>query len=281
MSNNKNSHRRFEQYLIEKKLRERILKSKKTERHEIIAAAYEELFISFPDHDVFHVSDKDRLRVGRLSAGLIAPLLPPQGRILEVGCGRGDTINSLSSMGFSCWGVEASQVMVKMARMQNNAVVVQGMADQLEFDDGFFDCVFSQEMIEHMHPEDLPGHFREAYRVLRSEGFFSVETPNRTTGPQDVSRSFSNIAQGLHLKEYSVAELIRMFRDNGFINVKCLLVPQALARRSRIVHLLSRVPAEVKIIQDVFLELVPFKRIKPYIGKTIGLDDIFIFAKKP
>jgi ubiquinone/menaquinone biosynthesis C-methylase UbiE len=75
---------------------------------------------------------------------MIAPLLPVKGRVLEVGCGRGDTIHALASMGFSCWGIEVSETMVNMANDLGGATVVQGTADRLNFEDGFFDCVFSR-----------------------------------------------------------------------------------------------------------------------------------------
>lgn len=275
------AHRRYQQFLFEKALRERILASAREERPNVITAGYDELFSSFPDHTVFAGSQEGRARIGRLSAGMIAPLLPVKARVLEVGCGRGDTIHALSAMGFSCWGIEISETMVNMANELGGATVVQGTADRLNFQDGFFDCVFSQEMIEHLHPDDSKIHIQDAFRVLRSNGIFSIETPNRTTGPQDVSRGVGSEAQGLHLKEYSVAELIQLLHENGFIKIRSLLAPQVLARRLRIIHLMTRVPAEVKMVQDALLNLIPFQEAKSYIGKAIGLDDIFIFAAKP
>jgi 2-polyprenyl-3-methyl-5-hydroxy-6-metoxy-1,4-benzoquinol methylase len=274
-------HRKYAQFLLEKSLRERILSSTKKKRSKIVSDAYNELFASFPDHNVFDILTKDRVKIGRLNAGLVSPLLPATARILEVGCGRGDTIHALAAMGFSCWGIEVSDSMVNLARENGSAAIIRGTADQLNFEDGFFDCVFSQEVIEHLHPDDLPKHVQEAFRVLRPNGIFSVETPNRTTGPQDVSRGISKKAQGLHLKEYSVIELLHLLRNNGFIKVQSLLAPQFVARRSPVIHHLSRVPAEVKAAQDILLDLIPSLTLKSNVGKALGLDDIFIFAFKP
>jgi 2-polyprenyl-3-methyl-5-hydroxy-6-metoxy-1,4-benzoquinol methylase len=77
-----------------------------------------------------------------------------------------------------------------------------GTATQLDFQAGFFDLVVSQQVIEHVHPEDVPIHLREVARVLRAGGTVAIETPNRRTGPQDVSRGFAVEAEGLHLREW-------------------------------------------------------------------------------
>ncbi len=51
-------------------------------------------------------------------------------------------------------------------------------------------------------------------------GAFICITPNRLAGPQDISRYFDPVATGLHLKEYLIAELAKLFRDAGFTQVR-------------------------------------------------------------
>jgi SAM-dependent methyltransferase len=159
--------------------------------------------------------------------------------------------------------------------------IVFGAADQFDFPDKSFDVVFSQQVLEHVHPDDVPRHFSEGFRVLRQGGMFAVETPNRRTGPQDVSRGFVPVAEGLHLKEWTVRELIGLFRRAGFTKLRGLLAPPAAARRSSALHRWSRVPAQVKVAQDLFLSLVPRLDLRSFVGRLIGLDDVFIFGRKP
>jgi 2-polyprenyl-3-methyl-5-hydroxy-6-metoxy-1,4-benzoquinol methylase len=271
--------RRRQQYELEKSLREEILSSSRQNRCSIVASVYAKLFSAFPDHSVFEIALEERLQKGKLSAGLIAPLLPESAKVLEVGCGRGDTLMVLKSMGYNCIGIEASS---HMLNMHNSDLDVQfGTADKLNFDNDIFDAVFCQEVLEHLHPDDVPLFFQESFRVLKSGGILSVETPNKTTGPQDISRGFSTIAQGLHLKEWTVSELNEQFLLAGFRNIKSILSPQFLARRYSFVHRLTKVPIQFKHFQDIILRFIPNLSLRTFIGKCIGLDDIYLFGKKP
>mgnify|MGYP001585549299 CR=1 FL=1 len=275
-------NRRRQQFELERALRQEILESPKEVRTSIVASAYEKLFAAFPDHSVFDASPEERHRKGRLSAEMVAPLLPKSSRVLEVGCGRGDTLTALRVLGYDCIGVEPSIHMLNICTESDTRVNVRfGTADKLDFPDNCFDGVFCQEVMEHLHPEDVPRFFVEAFRVLRHGGLLSVETPNRTTGPQDISRGFTAVAEGLHLKEWTVSELLDQFKAAGFEKVRGLLAPQFLARRYRPVHCLTRVPARVKHLQDLLLRCVLWRDIRTLIGKLIGLDDIFLFGRKP
>lgn len=273
--------RRRAQFELERQLRRRILDSSKQERSEVAAQVYEELFSKFPDHSAFQVTPEQRRRIGWKQAGMINPLTKPGSHILGVGCGRGDVLEALADMGCTCVGLEPSRHMIEICRQSARFEMVWGTADRLDFPDETFDVVFSQQVIEHLHPEDVPDHFAESFRVLRSGGVLSVETPNRRTGPQDVSRGFVPEAEGLHLKEWFVGELIREFRQAGFVRVGGVLAPPVLARRSRLLFRMTTVPAVVKQAQDYLLALAPKGKCRTLAGKLLGLDDIYLFGFKP
>ncbi|MHC4560801.1 MAG: class I SAM-dependent methyltransferase [Planctomycetota bacterium] len=268
------------QFELERILRERILGSLKNERNAIAEQAYTELFEKFPDHSVFLITSEAAERKGKLGAGLILPLSQRGSKVLEVGCGRGEVLRALAERGRICTGIEVSRDMMQLCD-KIDVKVVYGVADSLDFPAGSFDVVFSQEVLEHLHPEDVPGHFAEAFRVLRPNGILAVETPNRQTGPQDISRGFTRVAEGLHLKEWTVRELIQMFQKAGFVKIRGLLAPQFVARRSETMHHLTQTPAIVKYFQSLLLVFVPTLRLRKIVGKLLGLDDIYLFAKKP
>ncbi|MCX5643860.1 MAG: methyltransferase domain-containing protein [Phycisphaerae bacterium] len=135
-----NDNRRRQQFELERSLRREILESSQQTRAVTIASAYERLFSTFPDHSVFDASPEERHRKGRLSAGMIAPLLPRPARVLEVGCGRGDTLSALKNLGCDCVGVEPSIHMIDMC-MEKNASVHSGTADKLDYPDNCFNAV--------------------------------------------------------------------------------------------------------------------------------------------
>ena len=250
------------------------------EREAIIEQAYIELFERFPDHPVFLATCEEAKRKGKLGAGLIIPLSQRGSNVLEVGCDRGDVLVALAKRGRICTGIEISQHMLESCNTRDVKIVC-GSADSLDFSSGSYVVVFSQEVLEHLHPEDVPMHFAEAFRVLRPNGILAVETPNRRTGPQDISRGFTRVAEGLHLKELTVRELIQMFQKAGFVKIRGCIAPQFIARRSEVIHHLTRIPAIVKYFQDLLLVFVPTLRLRTIVGKLFGLDDIYLFAKKP
>jgi len=268
------------QFQLERILRDRILLSVREDRAAIVEQAYTELFEKFPAHSVFLTTQEEAKRKGRLGSGLIVPLSKPGDKVLEVGCGRGDVLIALAELGRICAGTEISQHMLELCN-DKGLKVVRGCADSIDFPTGSFDVVFSQEVLEHLHPEDVPRHFEEAFRVLRPNGILAIETPNKRTGPQDISRGFTRTAEGLHLKEWAIRELIQQFHRSGFVRVRALLAPQFVARRSQVIHRLTRVPSIIKYLQDFVLVLVPTLRLRTIVGKLLGLDDIFLFASKP
>jgi ubiquinone/menaquinone biosynthesis C-methylase UbiE len=94
----------------------------------------------------------------------------PQARILEVGCGTGNYVSSLTAC-FRCaaCGSDPSAGMLARTRTHPEPVTwVLGGAEQIPFAARTFDLVFSVDVIHHV--SDKPGFYREAARVLRPGG---------------------------------------------------------------------------------------------------------------
>jgi SAM-dependent methyltransferase len=78
------------------------------------------------------------------------------------------------------------------------------------------DVCFSDELIEHLHPEDIQIHLNHVHQILKPGGVYVFRTPHAQSGPDDVSRFFSTVAEGFHLKEWTYAELLPVLRNLGF-----------------------------------------------------------------
>lgn len=110
------------------------------------------------------------------------------------------------------------------------------------------DLVWSAHVIEHIHPDELNEHLVDVRRALVKGGHYAIFTPNRFSGPHDISRQFSNVAEGLHLKEYTVRELRRALKHAGYSKILCYAGGKGVY---------IRVPAFWPMIVELKLSLCP------------------------
>ena len=212
-----------EHYEVEKRLARAILDAPPGERAQVASWAYEELFRKIPWHPALtEPSGADNLALIRQRARKVASLLslPKAGKALEIGCGMGELCFALAGLGFRAVGVDISERRIGKCRRESQGAewpkFYEADASSLAFGANEFDGVVSMQLVEHLHPEDVPRHLQEVLRVLRPGGCYALQTPHRLFGPGDVSGFFVNEPDGLHLREYSTAEMISLLKDAGF-----------------------------------------------------------------
>lgn len=153
--------------------------------------------------------------------------------VLDYGCGYGQSTAYLAQHAKSVCGLDASSVCVEHARREYgtiaNARFVVHSSPLLAFADASFDSVYSNDLLEHLHPDDALIHLKEIVRVLRPGGQYLLWTPPAEVGPSDGTKWFFPQRQGFkpicgHLKEYTGAELEAVARRAGFSTVE---TPQA------------------------------------------------------
>jgi ubiquinone/menaquinone biosynthesis C-methylase UbiE len=101
--------------------------------------------------------------------------------ILEFGCGTGNYISAVQAqIDCTCFGIDPSQGMIDQAIQRDKRVTFSvGSAQDLNFEDGFFDFVFSVDVIHHV--VDRVGYFLEAFRVLKPGGLLATLTDSDET----------------------------------------------------------------------------------------------------
>lgn len=98
-----------------------------------------------------------------------------EGRILDVGCGPGTILRNLRRQGWDSYGVELSPAAVERAH-SHGLKVICGELLQAGFRADFFDVVFFNHSLEHMHhPLEI---LAEVKRVLKSGGLLMIKIPN-------------------------------------------------------------------------------------------------------
>jgi putative hydrolase of HD superfamily len=78
------------------------------------------------------------------------------------------------------------------------------------------DVVFSEQFVEHLHPDDAEAPLPARARHPQTGGRYVLRTPERWTGPHDISRWFSETPQGFHLREWSYRDLGMLAARIGF-----------------------------------------------------------------
>ncbi|MCC6630825.1 MAG: class I SAM-dependent methyltransferase [Gammaproteobacteria bacterium] len=73
--------------------------------------------------------------------------------------------------------------------------------------DSPMDVAYSNQLVEHLHPDNAVEQLRSIFRVLKKCGRYACVMPNRVSGPRDISMHFDETATGSHLKKYRAVEL--------------------------------------------------------------------------
>lgn len=209
-------------FRVERKLAEQLKASPRALRCSIYSTMYDELFRLVPDHPrLTRRSSEQESRLATISKlSMFSDTLTPEMTFLEFAPGDCRVSNEVASRVRKAIGVDISdQREASDPRPGNFELIVydgyslEGVADES------VDLMFSDQLIEHLHPEDTREHFALAHRLLRPGGRYVFRTPHAITGPHDVSAYFSDEPLGFHLKEWSYRELGELLRQVGFRNV--------------------------------------------------------------
>lgn len=126
----------------------------------------------------------DRKRLDFIS-GVMKESLPPEGIILDVGCGNGVISRHLGRLGFTVLGIDVSEKAILRARELNHLATVNFevlSAEQLAASGKTYDAVICSEVLEHLQD---PGALLDIlYLSLKDPGKLIVTVPNGQ-GPRE------------------------------------------------------------------------------------------------
>lgn len=210
--------RLIDQFAVERELAARLLAAPRERRVGLYGEVYDELFRRLPfQPQVEQRSDPAaQAQLVALQGQLLAPFLTPSTTFVEVGSGDCALALHLARDVQRVVVVEASAEITRGLEMPANFELVLARGPACDLPDAGADLAFSCHFLEHLHPEDALEHAREMRRILRPGGRYVCVTPNWLYGPHDISRYFSESAEGLHLREYTHGQLARLLRRAGF-----------------------------------------------------------------
>lgn len=211
-----------EHYTIEKELAARLRNASKEERGRLYSSLYDELYRRVPLHPQVTTRSSPALTaraVGR-QMRLVGPLLTKESTFLELGSGTCALSLEISKRVKQVYAVDVSAEIAGSPTLPDNFHLLISDGCTVPVPPGSVDVAYSHQLMEHLHPDDVLEQLVNIYTALAPGGVYMCVTPNRLSGPHDISQSFDSVATGFHLKEYTVEELRRLFRRTEFSKVR-------------------------------------------------------------
>jgi SAM-dependent methyltransferase len=210
-----------EHYEIEKQLADRLRNAPATQRAQLYPEVYNDLFRRVTHHPQLAMK-KDPERSGRMVRGklrLIERYLRPEHTFLEIGAGDCTLSIAVAPKARQVYALDVSEAITSGSARPSNFQLVLTTGCDIPLPDNSVDLAYSDQVMEHIHPDDAASQLAEIHRVLRPGGAYLCITPNRLSGPHDISRHFDDIASGFHLREYSIGDLAALFQQAGFSRI--------------------------------------------------------------
>jgi SAM-dependent methyltransferase len=240
-----------EHYEIEKELASRLRNASKEERRSLYAAVYDELFRRVPSHPQLtqKASPEEKTRAIAAQMNFLRRFLRSGDVFLEVGPGDCALALEAARVAKQVYAVDVSDEITKAASFPENFKLFLSDGCAIPVEPDSVQVVYSNQLMEHLHPDDAFEQLENIRRALAPRGIYVCITPNRLTGPHDVSTYFDPVATGFHLKEYTVAEMKAAFKKAGFTKVKTYIGAKSLFLRFPVLPL---------VFCEKILEMLPF-----------------------
>jgi SAM-dependent methyltransferase len=212
-------------YDIECALAAQLRQAGKAERKDLYRSLYNQLFVSVPDHPQLTMLTNPRAakRETARQLGIIRPFLTPSSTVLEVGAGACHLSVELAKQVQQVYAVDVSDEISGKTKLPHNCRLILSDGTSIPVDPGSIDVAYSNQLMEHLHPDDALKQLYHIYDALRPGGMYICITPNRLCGPHDVSRTFDDTPRGFHLREYDNRDLAALFRQVGFQRSRAML----------------------------------------------------------
>lgn len=270
-------------YYIERNLAARIRASTSATRAHVAQEAYETHYRNrrWLDPWMAHRSPE-------VDFGLYLNIFPVGARIYEVGSGGGELAEYLTQHGRSCVATEIAATQCEHHRRDGSAVEwhsSDGVQIARYEPPESYDYALSVQLLEHLHPADMPAHLANIRQILRPGGSYVFATPHRFSGPWDISGLFAlPRSDCFHLKEYTYGEFAVLLAAAGFTRWKAVYVAPRALRKIAPVQFRSRAYAEALIGAERLLAKLPDAwRRRAVRLLTLGCvwrNDVFMIATR-
>jgi SAM-dependent methyltransferase len=223
-------------YRIERELAGRLRHAPRAERRALYTEVYQELFQRVPEHPQLRAraefaSLARRHREVERQVGFLVPLLKRGDVFMEVGAGDCALAVAMTAHARKVLAIDVAEDIVRKKGLPDNFQLILSDGCSIPVPPCSVQLAFSDQLMEHLHPDDAVAQLAEIQRSLAPGGRYVCITPNKLYGPSDVSGHFDAVASGLHLREYSAEELAALLKEAGFGKVSFYAGARGVYRR--------------------------------------------------
>jgi SAM-dependent methyltransferase len=215
----------LEHYEIEKELGKKLLNATREDRRMLYASLYDELYRRVPHHPQLTRKSSPEQVVESVASQMkfLRPFLKPSSTFMEIGPGDCSLSFEVAKYVKHVCAIDVSKQITAHSVTPDNFDLVLSDGCSIPVTKNSIDVAYSNQLMEHLHPDDALEQLRNICDALVVGGIYICTTCNRITGPHDISKGFDSVSTGLHLKEYTLTEINRLFRMTGFSDVSKFL----------------------------------------------------------
>jgi SAM-dependent methyltransferase len=212
-------------YEVEKELAERLRSSPRETRLHLYSSVYDEMYRRVLDHPMLIEKENpvQRLSTVRRQLRMLEKYLSSDSVFMEIGAGDCMISREVARIASKVYAIEISEEIARSAELPPNADFILSDGIGIPVPERTVTIAMSDQLMEHLHPDDASDQLAEIYRALAPGGLYVCMTPNRLNGPHDISKYFGSEPVCFHLKEYSFCELTNLFHEVGFSRIQGLV----------------------------------------------------------
>jgi SAM-dependent methyltransferase len=251
-----------EHYEIEVELANKLRSASKQERYYLYSDLYNELYRRVPLHPQLtrKISPVETASAVESQMTFLERFLTEDTTFIEVGPGDCALSYEVSKHVKQVYAVDVSDEITRAVETPANFQLIISDGCSIPLPPESVNVAYSNQLMEHLHSDDALEQLQNIYNVLMPGGCYVCITPNRLTGPHDVSSHFDVVATGFHLKEYTVSELRQLFAKVGFSKSRAYI-------GARGIHL--RFPVTLFLLYERFLSMLPISLRKPIANNLV------------
>ena len=241
-------------YEVEKALAKKLKTSNREERKVLYEVMYDELFERVPDHPRLtkRANPTLVLKKNKNKLKMVRRLLNRKMVFAEFAPGDCEFCFFIADRVRQVYAMDISDQTLPTRDRPDNFKLIVYDGYSLPVPRNSMDVLFSDQFIEHLHPEDVAEHYELARSLLVPGGRYVFRYPHLYRGPSDISRFFSDTPQGFHLNESTFTATVKQLKKAGYTKYQCywflrgIRIPIAFSIMKHAERLMEKVPLKYR-----------------------------------